>query len=98
MNPTQATVNAATNKCVNDLTGNAQFWGCLFEDDAGRGEDRRTGLTCPEREVALAAVSETLRRLRILLDPHVLRRQQSELRLATFLWRYPGRVRWFRPC
>ena len=54
MNPTQATVNAATNKCVSDLTGNAQFWGCAFEDDAGKAEDRRTGLTCPEREAALA--------------------------------------------
>jgi hypothetical protein len=54
MNPTQATVTAATNKCVNDLTGNAMFWGCAFEDDAGRAEDRRTGLSCAERQAALA--------------------------------------------
>jgi hypothetical protein len=54
LNPTKATVDAATNKCVNDLTGNAMFWGCLFEDDAGRAEDQRTGLTCAERQAALA--------------------------------------------
>src|SRR5439155_3813295 len=47
LNPTKATVDAATNKCVNDLTGNAMFWGCAFEDDAGRAEDQRTGLSCP---------------------------------------------------
>src|SRR5215218_9290899 len=34
MNPTQATVDAATNECGNDLTGNAMFWGRLFEDDS----------------------------------------------------------------
>jgi hypothetical protein len=53
-NPTQAQVDAATNKCVNDLTTNAQFWGCLFEDDAGKAEDARTGLSCPDRQAALA--------------------------------------------
>jgi hypothetical protein len=54
LNPTKATVDAATNRCVNDLTGNAIFLGCFFEDDAGRAEDKRTGLTCPERQAALA--------------------------------------------
>jgi hypothetical protein len=54
LNPTKAMVDAGTNKCVNDLTGNAQFWGCLFEDDAGRAEDQRTGLSCAERQAALA--------------------------------------------
>jgi hypothetical protein len=43
-----------TNRCLAALSGNAQFWGCLFEDDAGRAEDKRTGLTCPQREAALA--------------------------------------------
>jgi hypothetical protein len=53
-NPTQAMVDATTNKCVNDLTANATFWGCLFEDAAGKAEDERTGLSCPDRQAALA--------------------------------------------
>jgi hypothetical protein len=53
-NPTKADVDAATNKCVNDLTANAIFWGCLFEDAAGMAEDERTGLNCPDRQAALA--------------------------------------------
>jgi hypothetical protein len=54
MNPTQAQLNAATNKCVNALSANAQLIGCIFEDDAGRAEDQRTGLTCSARQAALA--------------------------------------------
>lgn len=54
MSPTAATVEATASKCVNDLKANAQFFGCLFEDDAGRAEDKRTGLSCPDREAALA--------------------------------------------
>jgi hypothetical protein len=54
MSPTPATVSATTNKCVGDLAANAQFFGCLFEDDAGRAEDKRTSLSCPDREAALA--------------------------------------------
>jgi len=54
MNPTKAQVDEATNQCVNALTGSAQFWGCFFEDDAGRAEDKRTGLSCPDRQAALA--------------------------------------------
>ena len=41
MYPMKATVDAATNKCVSDLTANAQFFGCLFEDDAGKAEDKQ---------------------------------------------------------
>src|SRR5436189_29313 len=41
-------------QCVNALTGSAQFRGCFFEDDAGRAEDKRTGLSCPDRQAALA--------------------------------------------
>jgi hypothetical protein len=42
-------------KCVSELSGNAQFFGCfLFEDSAGRAEDARTGLSCPARQAALA--------------------------------------------
>ena len=52
--PTQAQVDAATNECVNTLTRSAQFLDCFFEDDAGRGEDKRTGLSCPDRQAALA--------------------------------------------
>ena len=52
--PTEASRNAATDKCVKDLTANAIFFGCLFEDDAGRAEDKRTGLSCPARQAALA--------------------------------------------
>jgi len=54
MNPTKAQVDEATNQCVKALTGSAQFWGCFFEDDAGRAEDKRTGLGCPDRQAALA--------------------------------------------
>jgi hypothetical protein len=53
-NQTPAERDAATNRCLAALTGNAQFWGCLFEDDAGRAEDRRTGLSCFDRQRALA--------------------------------------------
>ena len=52
--PTQAQVDAATNECVNTLTRSAQFLDCFFEDDASRGEDKRTGLSCPDRQAALA--------------------------------------------
>ena len=54
MDPTKAQVDEATNQCVNALTGSAQFRGCFFEDDAGRAEDKRTGLSCPDRQAALA--------------------------------------------
>ena len=52
--PTPASREAATNECVAALSGNAMFWGCLFEDDAGRAEDQRTGLSCADRQRALA--------------------------------------------
>lgn len=51
---TQAMVDLATNQCVMDLTANATFWGCFFEDAAGRAEDERTGLSCADRQAALA--------------------------------------------
>jgi hypothetical protein len=54
MNPTKAQVDEAINQCVNKLTGSAQLRNCFFEDDAGRAEDKRTGLSCPERQTALA--------------------------------------------
>jgi hypothetical protein len=54
MNPTKAQVDEATDRCVKALTGNAQFGNCFFEDDAGRAEDKRTGLSCPDRGAALA--------------------------------------------
>lgn len=53
-NPTQAQLDEATNQCVKELTRSAQLRDCLFEDDANRAEDKRTGLSCPERQVALA--------------------------------------------
>ena len=49
-----ASRDAAINQCVAALSGNAIVWSCLFEDDAGRAEDYRTGLTCQERQRALA--------------------------------------------
>lgn len=52
--PTPASHIAGVDKCVQDLTGNASFLGCLFEDDAGKAEDKRTALTCPGRQTALA--------------------------------------------
>ena len=54
MNPTKAQVDEATNQCVNALTRSAQLRECIFEDDAGRAEDKRTGLNCPDRQAALA--------------------------------------------
>ena len=54
MNPTQAQIEEATNECVNMLTRSAQMQDCFFEDDAGRAEDKRTGLSCPDRQAALA--------------------------------------------
>jgi hypothetical protein len=54
INTTPAARDARTNQCVADLRGRAQLWGCLLEDDAGRAEDLRTGLTCPDRQAALA--------------------------------------------
>jgi hypothetical protein len=54
MNPTKAQVDEATDQCVNALTRSAQLRGCFFEDDAGRAEDKRTGLSCPDRQAALA--------------------------------------------
>jgi hypothetical protein len=54
INPTKAAVDDATNKCVSDLIGSATFVGCFFENDAGRAEDERTGLSCPARQAALA--------------------------------------------
>src|SRR5262245_13907210 len=55
LNRTPAARDARTDRCVADLRGRAQLWGCLFEDDAGRAEDLRTGLTCPDRQAALAS-------------------------------------------
>ncbi len=52
--PTQAIVDVRTNSCVATLVANAQFVGCLFEDAAGKAEDKRTGLSCPARQAALA--------------------------------------------
>ena len=54
MSPTQAQIDAATNECVNMLAQSAQLRDCFFEDDAGRAEDKRTGLSCPNRQAALA--------------------------------------------
>jgi len=52
--PTQEARDIATNTCVAHLAATATFWGCTFEDDAGRAEDRRTGLSCAARQAALA--------------------------------------------
>jgi hypothetical protein len=53
-NPTKAQIDEATTRCVKELTDSAQVWDCLFEDDAGRAEDKRTGLSCHGRQAALA--------------------------------------------
>src|ERR1700704_3179050 len=54
MNPTKAQVDEATNQCVKALTRSAKLRDCFFEDDAGGAEDKRTGLSCSERQAALA--------------------------------------------
>jgi hypothetical protein len=53
-NPTKAQIDEATAQCVNALTREAQWRECFFEDDAGRAEDKRTGLSCYDRQAALA--------------------------------------------
>jgi hypothetical protein len=53
-NTTQQWRDEATNRCLSALTGSAQFVNCLFEDDAGRLEDKRTALSCVDRQAALA--------------------------------------------
>ena len=50
----EAQVDEATDQCVNALTRNAQLRDCFFEDDAGKAEGKRTGLSCPDRQAALA--------------------------------------------
>jgi hypothetical protein len=57
--PTQATINEVTNRCISSLVANAQLIGCLLEDDAGKAEDKRTGLTCAQRQAALARQCNT---------------------------------------
>jgi len=53
-NTTQQWRDEATNRCISALTGSAQFVACFFEDDHGRLEDTRTGLSCVDRQAALA--------------------------------------------
>lgn len=52
--PDPASRDGAADVCVTHLMANAGIWGCLFEDDAGRAEDRRTGLSCFDRQTTLA--------------------------------------------
>jgi hypothetical protein len=54
INPTKAQVDEATNQCVNALTRSSQLRECVFEHTAGRAEDKRTVLSCPDRQAALA--------------------------------------------
>jgi hypothetical protein len=49
-----AQIDQFTDQCVAQLTGTMQFWACAFEDAAGRAEDLRTGLSCRDRQAALA--------------------------------------------
>ena len=49
-------LNAQINSCVQALRSNAELLGCLVEDAAGKAEDQRTGMSCPRREAALAAL------------------------------------------
>jgi hypothetical protein len=49
-------VAVVAKQCGKDLSATAQFWGCVFEDDAGRAEDARTGLSCPARKAQLASL------------------------------------------
>ena len=51
---TNAEQQAATERCVSVLSADTQVIVCLFEDDAGRAEDDRTGLSCASRQAALA--------------------------------------------
>src|SRR5438046_3033846 len=49
-NPTDATRAAAANNCIAALATTATFFTCPLEDDANRGEDLRTGLSCRDRQ------------------------------------------------
>ena len=51
--PTEATVAQVLVSKYADHLPLAQFRGCFFEDDAGRAEDKRTCLSCPDRQAAL---------------------------------------------
>jgi hypothetical protein len=53
-NRTPETRAAATNQCVAALAANANLFRCLFESNADRDEDVRTGLSCKDRQAALA--------------------------------------------
>ena len=53
-NRTPETRAAATNQCVAVLAANANLFRCLFESNADRDEDVRTGLSCKDRQAALA--------------------------------------------
>lgn len=52
--PDSGSRDTATDDCVKQLIGGAGVLACIFEDDAGRAEDRRTGLSCLDRQTALA--------------------------------------------
>ena len=51
-----AEINDATNQCLNQLTGNAILIACfgIFESPHNVAEDKRTGLTCGQRQTLLA--------------------------------------------
>ena len=57
--PTIADEEDATNQCLSALSADAQVIRCLFEDDADRAEDNRTGLSCALRQAALAQECRT---------------------------------------
>lgn len=48
-------VKKDADKCVADLTATAEFWGCLFEDEVGKAQDKALNMTCAQRKAAYAA-------------------------------------------
>lgn len=50
-----AMIKKYADKCLADLTATAEFWGCLFEDEAGKAQDKALNMTCAQRKAAYAA-------------------------------------------
>jgi hypothetical protein len=48
-------IDKYANKCEADLTATAEFYGCLFEDEAGKAQDKALNMTCAQRKAAYAA-------------------------------------------
>ena len=81
---TQQNRDDATNQCVTVLTTNAQFWGCLFEDNAGRAEDKDWFSCAGRRPLAKQC------RARCAALPNLSNLQRARMAVANNVRRYGG--------